>query len=76
MALARPTELNHLFQDVRITDPQPGDLLTRGATHWENQPAASGGMVLVDDATPQHYWRLTVNSSGALLTEDLGTSLP
>lgn len=36
MALARPTQLNHLFQDVEITAPGAGDVLTRGLTRWNN----------------------------------------
>jgi len=42
MALARPVELNHLFQDVAIVNPQLGEVLVRGATHWTNGAAAAG----------------------------------
>ena len=37
---------------------------------------SSRGLILKDDASPAHYWRVTVNSSGVLQTTDLGTSKP
>jgi hypothetical protein len=37
---------------------------------------SSRGLILKDDASPPHYWRVTVNSSGVLQTTDLGTSKP
>ena len=36
----------------------------------------STGLILIDNAGTPHYWRVTVNSSGTLVTTDLGTSLP
>lgn len=34
------------------------------------------GLVLKDDASPPHYWRVTINASGVLQTADLGTTKP
>jgi hypothetical protein len=34
------------------------------------------GLVLKDDAGTPHYWRVRVNTSGVLVTTDLGTSAP
>lgn len=34
------------------------------------------GIVLKDNAGTPHFWRVTVNSSGVLVTADLGTTLP
>lgn len=37
---------------------------------------ASLGLVMKDTQDPAHYWRLTVNTSGVLVTTDLGTTRP
>ena len=37
---------------------------------------ATKGIVLKDTAGTPHYWRVTINTSGALVTTDLGTSYP
>ena len=34
------------------------------------------GLVMKDTAGTPHYWRVTVNTAGALVTSDLGTSAP
>ena len=34
------------------------------------------GLVLRDNAGPDHYWRVTVNAAGALVVTDLGTTKP
>lgn len=34
------------------------------------------GIILKDTAGTPHYWRVTVNTSGTLVTTDLGTTLP
>lgn len=34
------------------------------------------GIILIDTQTPPHYWEVTVNNTGNLVTVDLGTSLP
>jgi len=34
------------------------------------------GLVLKDNASPAHYWRVSVSTIGALATQDLGTSAP
>jgi hypothetical protein len=36
----------------------------------------SKGLVLKDSATPAHYWRVAVSTSGVLSTSDLGTTAP
>jgi hypothetical protein len=36
----------------------------------------SRGLVLKDTQSPPHYWRITINTSGALVSTDLGTSKP
>lgn len=33
---------------------------------------ANKGIVLKDDATPAHYWRITIDSTGTLVQTDLG----
>lgn len=33
-------------------------------------------MVLVDSQVPPHYWQLSVDNFGALVTTDLGTTAP
>lgn len=35
---------------------------------------ATKGLVLKDTQDPPHYWRLTVDTSGTLVTTDLGTT--
>lgn len=60
-----------------------------GVTDWNNLPYfridtlddviiddATKGLVLKDDASPAHYWRVTINSSGVLQQTDLGTTKP
>ena len=37
---------------------------------------ATKGLVLKDTQGTPHYWRVTVNNSGALVVSDLGTTLP
>jgi hypothetical protein len=37
---------------------------------------ATKGIVFKDSATPPHYWRITTNTVGALITTDLGTTRP
>jgi len=37
---------------------------------------ATKGLVLKDTAGTPHYWRITVNTSGVLVTTDLGTTKP
>lgn len=37
---------------------------------------ATRGVILKDPAGTPHYWRVTVDAAGALVTTDLGTSLP
>ena len=37
---------------------------------------AGKGFIVIDEQTTQHYWRIRVNVSGALITEDLGTTRP
>lgn len=37
---------------------------------------SSKGLVLRDSAGPDHYWRITVNTSGVLVVTDLGTTKP
>jgi hypothetical protein len=34
------------------------------------------GLVLKDDASPAHYWRVTATDAGALVITDLGTTKP
>lgn len=38
--------------------------------------SATKGLVLKDTQGTPHYWRLTVDNTGALVTTDLGTSKP
>lgn len=38
--------------------------------------STSKGLVLKDNAGTPHYWRVTINSAGTLVTTDLGTSPP
>jgi len=38
--------------------------------------SATKGLVLKDTQGTPHYWRVTVNNSGALVTTDLGTTKP
>ncbi len=37
---------------------------------------ATKGLVLKDTQSPAHYWRLSVDNTGVLLTDDLGTVKP
>jgi len=37
---------------------------------------ATKGIVLKDTQSPAHYWRITVNTVGALVSTDLGTGKP
>jgi hypothetical protein len=37
---------------------------------------ATNGLVLKDTQGTPHYWRVTVDNTGALVTTDLGTSKP
>lgn len=37
---------------------------------------ATKGMILKDTQGTPHYWRVTIDNTGALVTTDLGTSLP
>lgn len=37
---------------------------------------ATKGLVLKDTQSTPHYWRLTVTTTGALVTTDLGTTKP
>lgn len=37
---------------------------------------ATKGLVLKDTQTTPHYWRVTISTTGALITTDLGTSKP
>lgn len=37
---------------------------------------ATKGLVLKDAAGTPHYWRVTINTVGALVTTDLGTTKP
>lgn len=37
---------------------------------------ATKGLVLKDTQATPHYWRLTINNSGALVSTDLGTTKP
>ena len=37
---------------------------------------ATKGLVLKDTQGTPHYWRVTINTSGALVTSDLGTTKP
>jgi hypothetical protein len=37
---------------------------------------AGKGIVLKDAATPPHYWRLTIDATGQLVTTDLGKNKP
>jgi hypothetical protein len=37
---------------------------------------AAKGLVLKDTQTTPHYWRVTINNSGTLITTDIGTSAP
>jgi hypothetical protein len=50
-----------------------GDILSLG--NYISDDAAKG-IILKDAAGSPHYWRITVNTSGVLLTTDLGTTLP
>jgi hypothetical protein len=34
------------------------------------------GLILKDNASPAHYWRVTVSSLGILTTTDIGTTPP
>lgn len=38
--------------------------------------SATNGIILKDAAGTPHYWRVTVDATGALVTIDLGTNLP
>jgi hypothetical protein len=38
--------------------------------------SATSGLVLKDAAATPHYWRVTVSTTGALITTDLGTTRP
>jgi hypothetical protein len=37
---------------------------------------ATKGLVLKDTQSPAHYWRVTINNLGVLVTTDLGTGKP
>ena len=37
---------------------------------------ATRGLVLKDTQSPPHYWRVTVDNTGALVTTDAGTVRP
>jgi len=37
---------------------------------------AAKGIVLIDTQVPPHYWRITVDNTGTLVTTDLGTTYP
>lgn len=37
---------------------------------------AANGVILKDTQATPHYWRVTIDTTGALVTTDLGTSLP
>lgn len=37
---------------------------------------ATSGLVMKDTQSPPHYWRLTVDNTGALVTTDIGTTRP
>lgn len=37
---------------------------------------ATKGLVLKDTQGPAHYWRVTIDNTGALITTDLGTTKP
>lgn len=71
--------------DFQIKDAGGG--LTAGDFHWDGTQNISNesdiaidddtkGIILKDNAGTPHYWRVTVNTSGTLVTTDLGTSLP
>ena len=38
--------------------------------------SSAKGLVLRDNAGPDHYWRVTVNAAGSLVVTDLGTTKP
>ena len=52
-----------VFVGVDLTDDVVIDLATRG-------------LVLKDTQGTPHYWRLTVDNAGAIVTSDLGTGKP
>lgn len=37
---------------------------------------ATSGLVLKDTQSPAHYWRITIDTTGALVSTDLGTTKP
>jgi len=53
----------HPFDSIDTTDDVIVDL-------------ATSGVVLKDTQARPHYWRVTVNTSGSLVTTDLGISKP
>lgn len=57
-------EFNRLSDDGLDTD---GDVIIDVATK---------GVVFKDTQGTPHYWRLTVDNTGALVTDDLGTTKP
>jgi hypothetical protein len=52
--------------------------ITKGADSTDDfiLDLATKGLVLKDTQGSPHYWRVTVDTSGALVTTDLGTSKP
>jgi hypothetical protein len=76
-AISAPTDGLILYN---ATD---GKLQGRHAGVWEDLGGGGGGLpsfvdeiVFKDDAATPHYWQVRVNSSGSLVTADLGTTPP
>ena len=67
--------LTQLLTDIEKTLNALEDrgLDTRGAITIDN---AATGVVLKDTQGTPHYWRLTVDNTGALVTTDEGTTKP
>lgn len=55
-----------------------GTRITKGADVTDDLvvDSATKGLVLKDTQATPHYWRVTVDNSGSLVTSDLGTSKP
>ena len=65
--------LNAYFTQVS----NPGDVIAGSVTFVSGPKGAlgGGGLILKDSAVPPHFWRVTVDNTGSLVTTDLGTSI-
>ena len=68
---------------IRITNSGTGYDIYGSSGNWRTSKTgdyilndATKGVVLKDTQGSPHYWRITVNNSGQLVTADLGTTIP